>query len=237
VPVAETRALPVRRLYSRRQAIISLIFWITMVAVFVPLAIQFTSRIQSTLSGTKGTPSENVRINVVKNFSTALAFPTAIVWDAKGVPADDAQAAWSGLIDTLKSDPSVKDVTDGKAMIGQWPRNDWYAAFVAVNPGTKENFTYGDAEKVVPVLRADVAKLPFPGKGHPWVTGGPALFLDLNIASTESLRSGELIALPVAFVILLLVFRSLVAALLPVVVATLGGGLHARCLEFLCDEA
>ena len=74
----------------------------------------------------------------------------------------------------------------------------------------------------MPNLRDDVAKLTFPGNVKPWITGGPALFLDLNLASTESLRSGELIALPVAFIILLIVFRSLVAALLPVLVATLG---------------
>ena len=48
------------------------------------------------------------------------------------------------------------------------------------------------------------------------------MFLDLNLASTQSLHTGELIALPVTFIILLLVFRSLVAAALPVIVATLG---------------
>src|SRR5271167_4842317 len=69
--------LPVRRLYSRRHAWTALLLWIIVVAVFVPLAIDFTSRIQSTLSGMKGTPSETVRLNLVKNFSTALAFPTA----------------------------------------------------------------------------------------------------------------------------------------------------------------
>jgi putative drug exporter of the RND superfamily len=209
--------LPVKRLYSRRRAVVSVLFWLTLVVFFVPLAIQFTSRIQSTLSGTKGTPSENVRINVVKNFSTALAFPTAIVWDAKGLPAADADAAWKNLLEALHADPSVNDVTDGNVMIENWPRSDWHAAFVAVGATT-----YGEAEKVIPNLRADVAKLSFPGPTKPWVTGGPALFLDLNLASTESLRSGELIALPVAFIILLLVFRSFIAALLPVMVATLG---------------
>src|SRR5271168_4859669 len=103
--------LPVKRLYSRRNAMLSLLFWLMMVAVFTPLAIQFTSRIQSTLSGTKGTPSENVRINVVKNFSTAFAFPTAIVWDAKGLPPADADAAWKNLLDTVKGDSSVNDIT------------------------------------------------------------------------------------------------------------------------------
>ena len=165
----------------------------------------------------KGTPSENVRINVVKNFSTALAFPTAIVWEARGVPPADADAAWKNLLAAVRADPTVNEVTDGNVMIENWPRSDWHAAFVAVGATT-----YGGAEKVVPNLRADVAQASFPGSHRPWVTGGPALFLDLNLASTESLRSGELIALPVTFVILLIVFRSLVAAFLPVLVATLG---------------
>ena len=209
--------LPIKRHYSHRHAMFSLLFWLAMVAVFTPLAIQFTSRIQSTLNGTKGTPSENVRINVVKNFSTALAFPTAIVWEAKGVAPADADAAWKNLLATVRADSTVNDVTDGNVMIENWPRSDWHAAFAAVKAST-----YGGAQNVVPNLRADVARLSFPGAHRPWVTGGPALFLDLNLASTESLRTGELIALPVTFIILLVVFRSLVAALLPVIVATLG---------------
>ena len=196
---------------------LSVMFWVTMVVVFAPLAYQFSSRIQSTLSGMKGTPAENVRINVVKNFSTALAFPTAIVWDAKGLPPADADAAWKATLDAVRADPLVNEVTDGNMMIENWPRSDWHAAFVAVAATT-----YGGAEKIVPNIRDDVSKLSFPGGQKPWVTGGPALFLDLNVASTDSLRSGELIALPVTFIILLLVFRSFVAALLPVMVATLG---------------
>ena len=217
VPDGSGLVLPVKRLYTHRKAAACLIFWLAIVAIFTPLAIQFANHIQSTLSGTKGTPSENVRVNVVKNFSTALAFPTAIVWDATGVAPDQAEATWKDLLDATRADPLVNDVTDGKAMVENWPRSDWYAAFVAVKATT-----YGDAEKVVPQLRDDIAKMSYPGGGRPWVTGGPALFLDLNLASTQSLRSGELIALPVAFVILLLVFRSFVAAFLPVLVATLG---------------
>jgi len=173
-PDGRPTGLPVKRLYSRRHAIISVMFWVTMVVVFTPLAIQFTSRIQSTLSGMKGTPSENVRINVVKNFSTALAFPTAIVWDAKGLPPAEADAAWKNLLDAIRADPNVNDATDGNIMIDNWPRSDWHAAFVAVGAST-----YGGAERVVPNLRDDVARLSFPGSQKPWVTGGPALFLDL----------------------------------------------------------
>jgi RND superfamily putative drug exporter len=213
----EVAALPVRRLYTRRNAWLALLLWVALVGVFIPLAIQFTSRVHSTLSGMKGTASETVRLNLVKNFSTALAFPTAVVWDAKGLPPAESDAAWAALLDSLRADKQVNDVTDGNAMIEHWPRPDWHAAFISVNASD-----YSEAERVVPVLRADVARLSFPGPVRPWITGGPALFLDLNLASTNSLRCGELIALPVAFVILLVVFRSPIAALIPVVVATLG---------------
>jgi len=164
-----------------------------------------------------GTPAEIVRADVVKNFSTALAFPTAIVWDAQGLPQEEADTAWKNLLDTVRQDPTVREVTDGPMMIEDWPRSDWHAAFVAVKATT-----YGGAEKIVPNLRADVKKLSFPGPNGPWITGGPALFMDLNIASTEALRKGELVALPITFIILLWVFRSVMAAFLPVLVATLG---------------
>jgi RND superfamily putative drug exporter len=216
-----TAELPIKRHYSRRRAVCSVGFWVLMAAVFILPAYNFSERIQSTLTGMKGSPSEIVRENVVRNFSTALAFPTAIVWDAKGVPPDQADAAWANLLTAVRGDPGIKDVTDGRVMIDNWPRSDWYAGFVAVN-ATTPAYTYGDAEKAVRGLRNDLGKLTLPGSARPWVTGGPALFFDLNQASTESLRSGELIALPVTFFILLLVFRSLVAALLPVLVATLG---------------
>jgi len=225
------RDLPIKRHYSRRRAALSVAFWLALVCLFIPLALDFSSRIQSTLSGMKGTPSETVRQNVVKNFSTALAFPTAIVWDAKGLPPAEADAAWKNALDTVRADDaSVNDVTDGNVLIENWPRPDWHAAFVAPHATT-----YGEAEKVVPKLRGDLAKLSFPGPHPPWVTGGPALFLDLNLASTESLHNGEMIALPVTFLILLLVFRSPVAALLPVMVATLGVVCTLGILSFFSE--
>ncbi len=178
-----------------------------------------------------GSSPEVVKENLVKNFSTALAFPTALVWDAKGVPQAQADAAWASLMSTVKNDPVVKDVTDGHTMVDTWPRPDWYAAFIAVDATT-----YGEAQKAIPKLRADVRTLSFPNHRFPWVTGGPALFLDLNIASTEALRSGELIALPVTFIILLLVFRSIVAALLPVIVATIGVVSTLGIMSFLATD-
>jgi RND superfamily putative drug exporter len=211
------RHVPAERLYHRRRAVLTVLFWMVVAVVFAPSAWEFADHVQSTLNGMPGTPSEMVRQNVVKNFSTALAFPTALVWDAEGVPTAQADDAWKRALAAIHADPAVNDVTDGRTMVANWSRSDWHAAFVAVKAET-----YGGAEKVIPHLRADMAALSFPGNHRPWITGGPALFLDLNLASTDALRGGEIVALPITFLILLVVFRSLVAALLPVLVAVLG---------------
>ena len=138
------RHVPAERLYHRRHALVSFLFWIIMVAIFAGPALEFSHRIQSTLTGMTGTPSETVRQSVVKNFSTALAFPTAIVWDAQGVPQDQADAAWKNALEAIRADHQVDDVTDGQVMVDKWPRGSWHAAFVAVNATT-----YGEAEKVI----------------------------------------------------------------------------------------
>jgi len=53
------------------------------------------------------------------------------------------------------------------------------------------------------------------------VTGGPALYRDISLASERDLRRGETVAFPIATLALLLVFGTLVAAVLP---AAVGGG-------------
>jgi putative drug exporter of the RND superfamily len=225
------RDLPIARHYSRRRALWTFAIWLALAMVFIPLAYEFSNRIQSTLNGMQGSQPETVRVNLVKNFSTALAFPAAIVWDAKGIPPAQADAMWASVLQSAQADPNVKDVTDGNMMIENWPRADWHAAFVALNATT-----YGGAQKAIPKLRHDMKTLGFPAGKRPWVTGGPALFLDLNTASTDALRTGELIALPVTFIILLMVFRSIIAALLPVIVAALGVICTLGILSFLASD-
>ncbi len=60
-----------------------------------------------------------------------------------------------------------------------------------------------------------------PGPLDLLVTGGPALYRDISLASERDLRRGETVAFPIATLVLLLVFGTLVAAILP---AAVGGG-------------
>jgi len=60
-----------------------------------------------------------------------------------------------------------------------------------------------------------------PGPLDMIITGGPALYRDISLASERDLRRGETVAFPIATIVLLLVFGTLVAAILP---AAVGGG-------------
>lgn len=52
-----------------------------------------------------------------------------------------------------------------------------------------------------------------------WVTGATAIYSDLTRVSEEDLRRAEIVALPLALAALLLVFRTLVAAVVPLLLA------------------
>ena len=60
-----------------------------------------------------------------------------------------------------------------------------------------------------------------PGPLDMIITGGPALYRDISLASERDLRRGETVAFPIATLVLLLVFGTLIAATLP---AAVGGG-------------
>ena len=59
-----------------------------------------------------------------------------------------------------------------------------------------------------------------PGPLELIITGGPALYRDISLASERDLRRGEMVAFPIATIALLIVFGPFVAAVLP---AAVGG--------------
>ncbi|MEM1058185.1 MAG: MMPL family transporter [Verrucomicrobiota bacterium] len=216
------------RLTPSRAALVVL-FWALLAALMTPSAWMFAHRLTGTFSGTENSEPAQVEDALVDNFSTALAFPSALVWDAVGVPPEEADAAWSNLIDTAEAHPEIIDVSDAHNLMSGKVRDDWHVAFLELDVET-----FGQAELRLPQIREYLAeKVNMPGEGTFHITGGPAMFLDLNTTSTNALKRAELIALPVAFLILLVVFRTPLAALLPVLVAGVGVVITLGVLSFL----
>lgn len=77
-----------------------------------------------------------------------------------------------------------------------------------------------ELEESLDFLKTVTADLD-PGPLDLIITGAPALYRDISLASQEDLRRGESVAFPIATFTLLLVFGTLIAAILP---AAVGGG-------------
>jgi RND superfamily putative drug exporter len=172
---------------------------------------------KGTLAGTVNGESSRVADVLVKNFSTGLAFPTAVVWDGTDLPIAESDAEWDQLVTTLKADAAINAVNDSSQLTQTGVTPGWHVAFLALH--AKD---YPGAGEWIPHIRDLLQKVPLTGKFRPQVTGGPALFIDMNEASTTALRHGEWFALPITLFILVVVFRSMVASVLPILVALLG---------------
>ncbi|PTY03431.1 hypothetical protein DB346_05990 [Verrucomicrobia bacterium LW23] len=235
--------------YSRRAAVVCVVVWLVLGAWFAPAAYNFAHQIRGTLSGVSDSPAAMVQQSLARNFSKALAFPTAVVWDARSLPPDMGDAYWEQIKQQLESVPGLLPggVRDASRFIPDWPDPRWKLAFLEIDTPD-----FRGAEQFLPEVRkfikekvrfeaTELSAIAVPGSGAPkkagdlqpgphpvpggpgfppiLVTGGPAMFHDLNTESTEALRRAEMLAMPVAFVILLIIFRGIVASLLPIFVA------------------
>jgi RND superfamily putative drug exporter len=79
--------------------------------------------------------------------------------------------------------------------------------------------TFSEAELATARLRTAVASVALPAGFRCEITGQPAVLYDLNRRSSADLLAAERIGLPLTLLILLLVFRSPLAALLPIALA------------------
>ena len=88
---------------------------------------------------------------------------------------------------------------------------DHHAAYVNIQLKTDPN----TAASLLPAFERRLQKVP---DLKSQVGGGPVFYADIQSVSENDLRRAELLAFPFAIIALLLVFRSLVAAVLPTLV-------------------
>src|SRR5207302_6503409 len=85
------------------------------------------------------------------------------------------------------------------------------------------------ASELVPPLETRLQSVPIL---KATIGGGPVFYEDIQAVSERDLRRAEFLAIPFAIIALLLVFRSVVAAILP---ALVGGGAVAVSLALVFD--
>ena len=130
--------------------------------------------------------------------------------------SQEFQAQVTGSIESLRRLGFVEDVilpSMDDSLIS--PNGDLAYAIVGLNLPPE------DAQRYVPEAEASILVQP---DLEIIVAGGPAFYADIETASQRDLRRAELIALPFALIALILVFGTLVSALVPLVVGCLGVG-------------
>ncbi|WP_181139322.1 MMPL family transporter [Streptomyces sp. Ru72] len=182
--------------------------WLLLLALAAPFALQLEGALKAGGFSNPRGESVHAQRTLEQAFKEAPNSLLVVLHD----PSGSVQGAVTQARQAVQR-PGVTAVTDERTH-PEWVSKDGRTTFLQVG------FT-GDSttvQNVVPDVRRDVRAAV--GKGvEVDVTGGPALDYALNVHSKEDVTRAEMIAFPVLFVVLLLVFRSVVAMVVPLVLA------------------
>ena len=191
--------------------------WAALMAVALP----FLPRVEEPLKvgGFSSPATEAARARAVLQDELGFApSQMLVVFRSATIPADSPAflAQVGSTLAGVRALPNVTDVLlpgDNPSFIS--PDDDTAYALVGLDLPPEE------AQRLVPAFEAALGD---PGELEMLVAGAPAFFRDIEEVSQRDLRRAELIAFPFALVALLFVFRSGVAALVPLAIGAAGVG-------------
>jgi RND superfamily putative drug exporter len=191
--------------------------WVALVAVALP----FLPRVEEPLEvgGFSSPDTEAARARAVLQDDLGFApSQMLLVFRSETIPADSPRFLDQvrSTVVGVRSLPNVTDVLlpdDNPGAIS--PDNDTAYALVGLDLPPEE------AQRLVPAFEAALGD---PGELEMLVAGAPAFYRDIEEVSQRDLRRAELIAFPIALAALLFVFRSGVAALVPLATGAAGVG-------------
>jgi RND superfamily putative drug exporter len=161
----------------------------------------------------KGTPSKRAHEIALKEFGSDYAMVAMLRGPHAQVERQGRQLA--GRLEAMPRMLVVTPWSGGGSIDGLSPSPQVVTLLVRVEAAEAE----GSSVVLPPVQRAVDASVRAPV--HASISGLPVIADSLQKSGDEAAKLGELIAVPVLFLVLLLVFRSVLAAAMPVVV---GGG-------------
>jgi putative drug exporter of the RND superfamily len=181
--------------------------WIFVLAAAAPFAMQLTGALKA--GGFNSPRSEAIVAQGVLQgaFHESPDTLLLVLRDDEGDVTRAVPAAKAAL-----ARPEVTSVSDYTAD-PSWLSKDRHTTFLQLGFGVDNTAV----QNLTPVLEKDVAARLSGVEVH--VTGQPALDYQLNVHSKEDAERAEMIAFPVLFLVLLLVFRSVAAMIVPLLLA------------------
>src|SRR5258706_2134394 len=187
-----------------------LAFWVVAVIVCVP----FTSKVGSVLQsgGYFYSGSEAAHVGTIissKLHPTPTQLLVVFQSTNTSVNAPGYQQEVNNFINKVRAFPHVSGVAQGGA--GQDGRTTFVTVNFTVNSGTVKD-QLDDFQKLMP---GSTSATP----ARSYVTGDPAISKDFSQITQQDTEHAEFFALPIALLVLLIVFGTLLAALTPLVLA------------------
>src|SRR5579883_2367343 len=185
--------------------------WMVAIAVALPFAPRASGVLQS--GGFISPDAESQRaVDLLARKLGVKPTIVEILFTSKLYTADDPRFAQESE-QALAGLRTWSEVSNISSFTGN-PRQislDRHAAYVNVTL----NIDSDSAPKLLPALEQRLRKVPDLRES---IGGGPVFYADIQAVSERDLRRAELLAFPFAIIALLLVFRSVVAAVLPALV-------------------
>ncbi|QSS99498.1 MMPL family transporter [Pontibacillus sp. ALD_SL1] len=179
-----------------------LFFWLAIVVVFGYFALDLPSKLEGDGFRTAGEYEE-----VEETLNDQFGFPkSSILLLFENEEGGDFQER---ITDVLKEMEDVAAVTSMSSPLDDESMFKENVAYASLNMDEEPE----DMKAVIKEVRSIASDY----KGVS-VTGAPVISEDINKASQEDLKTAELIGIPVALVILLFAFGSVVASIVPVIV-------------------
>jgi RND superfamily putative drug exporter len=222
---------PVAR-FAVRHAVPVLVGWAIIVVAFALIGRGVEDKVQPSLLFIPGTESSDWRDVREGSFNEGLIILLA-------GPAREIERQGPQLADALQRRAGTRAISAWSPRAKQVealrpsPREAAISIDLRIPPGGNINTVIGPLEDFVQ------ARVHPPIRAH--LAGIPALGSEVNESSIEALHKGELIAAPILILVLLFVFRSPVAAGVPLLIAAgtvvTGFGLISVILEFTDVDA
>ena len=159
-----------------------------------------------------GSDAEKVQDILLDEFDASPAIVT-VVFDGDGLPATspEFQEAEDRALRDVREIEEVRNVTTySETRDPLFVSEDGEKSYALVSFGVSVDETQGLVDELRERVRSDELTT--------YVTGAPAVYLDITEASNEDIRRAEKYAFPLALLILIVAFGSLVAAGVPVVI-------------------
>jgi putative drug exporter of the RND superfamily len=215
-----------RQVYRFRWCIIAL--WVIVVGVSIPFASQISSVLQG--GGYSFKDSESIRVdNLLTSKLHRPLTQALIVFQSKNTAVSDPafQQEVQDFIAKARTFPNVTQVTQGGT--GQ----DGRTAFVTLNFNKTEDNVESQVADLHKLLPSGTTASP----ARVYLTGDPAIFKEITTTTQQDVEHAEIAALPIALLVLLVVFGTLIAAAMPLLLAVVAvvtalGVIYAIALQY-----